>query len=586
MAANFLTAKGLPNPPNACESRGCNTCSEAVATYLVNEKKRLCRRCAQEKSTRGAISPEGESQSIWFCKRHPGEQAEYFCCTDKIPVCKNCAIASHQKPCDLEVIKDAKKVLQNKLEELYGKGLDDLEKLRHFDANISKEKLDIRKHFHEQEEAIVVSFEEMDKEIERRRKECNARIREEAEEKINRIYLTRDAQLLENDEEATKQQKNNQTQKENLVKNIRQAAEDIASLIKEVEEGWKRLFDEARDATGLAKAALFDERCIFRDGIAAEAALLRTSSMPANSHLLQDAIDLAKAVRFSRSGATNKGSLSGLTQAVWSHSSTVTLPEPIVWPRVRFLSENRVAVLDIDNDAGILYSIDLEQKVKEKVAQNVADITFLRDNMCAYVHTTRSCISVCKSADMRRVQDLPIPSYCKGELSDAILSADCHGKLYAKLQSGKIYKYESKRDRLVLKGEIDVKATNNDMVVLSSGDIVVKNHRDGFVVVHKEGGKTKIKRSSWDMAEIAVDRTTDQLYVLYLNRKEERFGVDVPPFTGEEKEVVLGCRELLKTNCPTHFDVFASTMCIFNDNKLLVFKKMIMGGSGTPSVCT
>ncbi|XP_071495495.1 uncharacterized protein [Diadema antillarum] len=558
---------------NLCEAKGCQR--EAEATYLVNEPKELCQECAQVKTRKGAVRLV-DKEGVWYCEKHKGKRAENFCGTHRIAVCPPCIVADHQSCSSLKVVEDAAKEERGRLEELYAKGLTKREELMRADAAVTKATNEMKTHLQQQANAIKQRCQEMEEKVRGYAHEKNVVIDRETEKEVQKLRSLQEQRKRANHEEMEEEISKISEQRDELLSKIDEVAEAIKGLIISPTKTFiKEEHGFLNEGLALAESTLTSDKYTFTEGSIAQKTLLEIVNKITDTTDVYRAVKCTKGVEFSVGDSRDVGRIHGCKMKIWRFKNKIDLPDVIRVPRVKFLSFEEVAILDLTTAE--LFRVNLESMRVTKVAGDVADVVSMTNGKIAIIDKKQACIRIVTS-EWDHQFSISFPPGCMSVPEKAKLTVDADSNLLVRISDRQIiHVFDPASGRKLRCIAIRPPLREiHDMIGIASGNIIVKKRRASFITVNSEGVLTNgtLHNDHWERADLALDRTTGTMYCVYLNKNTKRVNVEVAQPASEcNREYVAGCTWLLDPSKASHCDVFSGTsLCVCNGNGLFIFK--------------
>ena len=210
----------------------CESCHEedAVVTYRVDEKQKLCNRCSVIKQD--AIKTP-RATSVFICVKHQEEGARLFCETHRNVICTACAATDTHKSCSIKDVQDAVDARKDKLTDLIQQGNAKSDEIKDREYYVTERAKRVFTRLLELETEVKASFVEKTKTVINRSERNVTKINQEEDDKIAKINERRNADLKSLQQKVDEELKNVDTNKETILTSIMMATDVTEKILRE-----------------------------------------------------------------------------------------------------------------------------------------------------------------------------------------------------------------------------------------------------------------------------------------------------------------------------------------------------------------
>ena len=228
-----------------------------------------------------------------------------------------------------------------------------------------------------------------------------------------------------------------------------------------------------------------------------------------------------------------------------------------------------------------MYTVNLtsEEAVKKEFGAHVMDCAVLPDGQLVASEFPSGRIAIF-ARDGTRVRDLQLPgNHAEQSNMVAISKSGLIVSSPVCANTNMVYFLDPKDGQPLKIGTVDADQIQGEILVSSSGVVVVKTDDSEFTILDGNTGRVrdKITRAEWNEARCAVDRENDTIYICYISDPDVKPAIAVVDEVGIDggmiRRGVIEFKQLVRPVI-TPMAMPGGQLVICNGKELLVYKKV------------
>ncbi|XP_041465874.1 uncharacterized protein LOC121416444 [Lytechinus variegatus] len=486
------------------------------------------------------LRPRKGHDMKWSCDKH-GEPIKFYCKKHKIPICHPCATKDHsQKPCELDDIEDVIFERRRQLDEKRPKIQELHKKMEALIKKIKTVSTSGSTHLQTIDNNIQASYYDKIKSVGEKENRMIRVINEEADEEIRLVNEKREKRIKDCNIEREKERQIIKDKEAKLLSDAKKISEIVSKKIKDLTNKNQHAINTIKNIESTITRINQHDETLVNEAPQVLASIDENLSLNVHQDVsdcldrIQSEVERMKFVE-GEVGGEYYGRIDGYI-GKWELVKSVHIPLVIKLPRMcGFISEDEICVRSELNYA--MYVTNTNTQHTEKVINEGARITLCapidsniilcgkRGDVCKG-YRLDGCITL-YDRQWNVIRDIAIPRY--GDDYSVYVDFDRDGMIIAaQYKQSNIYVINPADDKIVNTITMQFKVVKGEIQALSSGDIVVKTGFDECTVISRSGKeKAVIHPDEWNsLSQCRVDKLTDTLYNVYLDRARKTYALD------------------------------------------------------------